>query len=144
MEVYEVGKTLTTEQLEIANFWDCNPYVTYHKGHAMFATKKITPGGHWIGITSIASKKQGMILLKLLLHLLKLALHFLMPLLAAGTKSGIPWLYDLRLSSTNTMMMIGCQYSKRHLFPNTQVVILLSLQHLLKSCQSATARRFHF
>ena len=23
----------------------------------MFATKKITPGGHWIGITSIASKK---------------------------------------------------------------------------------------
>ena len=47
----------TTEQLEIANFWDCNPYVTYHKGHAMFAT--ITPGGHWIGITSIASKKVG-------------------------------------------------------------------------------------
>ncbi len=59
MEVYDVGKTLTTEQLEIANFWDCNPYVTYHKGHAMLATKKITPGGHWIGITSIASKKAG-------------------------------------------------------------------------------------
>ena len=56
-EVYEVGKTLSTQQRDIANFWDCNPYVTYHKGHAMFATKKITPGGHWIGITSIASKK---------------------------------------------------------------------------------------
>lgn len=56
-EVYEVGTTLSTQQLDIANFWDCNPYVTYHKGHAMFATKKITPGGHWIGITSIASKK---------------------------------------------------------------------------------------
>lgn len=56
-QVYTVGKLLTEEQIEIAKFWDCNPYVTHHKGHAMFATKKITPGGHWIGITSIASKK---------------------------------------------------------------------------------------
>ncbi len=56
-EVYEIGKNITDEQLEIAKFWDCNPYVTHHKGHAMFATKKITPGGHWIGITSIATRK---------------------------------------------------------------------------------------
>ena len=56
-EVYNVGQTLTTEQINIASFWDCNPYVTYHKGHAMFATKKITPGGHWMGITAIASEK---------------------------------------------------------------------------------------
>ncbi len=57
LEVYQLGKTLSTQQQDIANFWDCNPYVTYHKGHAMFATKKITPGGHWIGITSIATEK---------------------------------------------------------------------------------------
>ena len=57
MEVYEVGKNLTDEQLEIAKFWDCNPYVSHHKGHAMFATKKITPGGHWVGITAIAAKQ---------------------------------------------------------------------------------------
>ena len=44
-EVYEVGDNLTEEQVEIAKFWDCNPYVTHHRGHAMFATKKITPGG---------------------------------------------------------------------------------------------------
>ncbi|PSR09655.1 MAG: phosphatidic acid phosphatase [Candidatus Arcticimaribacter sp.] len=56
-EVYEIGKNITDEQLEIAQFWDCNPYVTHHRGHAMFATKKITPGGHWIGITSIATRK---------------------------------------------------------------------------------------
>ena len=56
-EVYEIGKNITDEQLEIAKFWDCNPYVTHHRGHAMFATKKITPGGHWIGITSIATRK---------------------------------------------------------------------------------------
>ena len=56
-EVYEIGKNITDEQLEIAKFWDCNPYVTHHRGHAMFATKKITPGGHWIGITSIVTRK---------------------------------------------------------------------------------------
>lgn len=57
MEVYETGKNLTDEQTAIAKFWDCNPYVSHHKGHAMFATKKITPGGHWVGITSIASRQ---------------------------------------------------------------------------------------
>lgn len=57
IEVYETVKNLTDEQTEIAKFWDCNPYVSHHKGHAMFATKKITPGGHWMGITAIASKQ---------------------------------------------------------------------------------------
>jgi hypothetical protein len=55
-EVYEIGLGLTDEQVEIAKFWDCNPYVTHHRGHAMFATKKITPGGHWIGITGIVTR----------------------------------------------------------------------------------------
>lgn len=57
MEVYQVTNSLTEEQTNIAKFWDCNPYVSHHKGHAMFATKKITPGGHWIGITAIATRK---------------------------------------------------------------------------------------
>ena len=57
IEVYEIGNNLTDEQKDVASFWDCNPYVSHHRGHAMFATKKITPGGHWIGITKIASKK---------------------------------------------------------------------------------------
>lgn len=61
MEVYEKGRKVTennqeNEEAQIAAFWDCNPYVSHHKGHAMFATKKITPGGHWIGITKIASQ----------------------------------------------------------------------------------------
>ena len=56
-QVYEIGENLSDEQLEVAKFWDCNPYVTHHRGHAMFATKKITPGGHWIGITSVATRK---------------------------------------------------------------------------------------
>jgi len=56
MEVYETVKNLTPEQTEIASFWDCNPYVQHQTGHVMFATKKITPGGHWMGIASIAVK----------------------------------------------------------------------------------------
>jgi hypothetical protein len=56
MEVYETTKNLTEEQKEIASFWDCNPFVMHHTGHVMFATKKISPGGHWMGITSISTK----------------------------------------------------------------------------------------
>ncbi|MEM7105129.1 MAG: vanadium-dependent haloperoxidase [Bacteroidota bacterium] len=59
MEVYEAVKNLNEERAEIASFWDCNPYVSHQMGHVMFATKKITPGGHWIGITKIASNKAG-------------------------------------------------------------------------------------
>lgn len=57
LEVYETDVNLTQEQADIASFWDCNPYVSHHQGHVMFATKKITPGGHWMGITSIAAQK---------------------------------------------------------------------------------------
>jgi hypothetical protein len=61
MEVYEIGKKIkvdgdNSEEMGIAQFWDCNPYVSTHKGHLMFATKKITPGAHWIGICKIACK----------------------------------------------------------------------------------------
>ena len=57
MVVYNTSKTLTPEEKEIAKFWDDNPFVIEHNGHLMFADKKITPGGHWIGITSIACKQ---------------------------------------------------------------------------------------
>ena len=60
-EVYEVGNNLTDEQREIAMFWDCNPFMMNVKGHVMFATKKISPGGHWMNITRVACtmKKAG-------------------------------------------------------------------------------------
>ena len=62
MEVYNVRNKMTeegdnSEEIAIAKFWDCNPYVSVTKGHLMFATKKITPGAHWIGITKIACRK---------------------------------------------------------------------------------------
>lgn len=55
-EVYSVVKNLTPEQKEIAKFWDDNPFVVEHVGHMMYGNKKITPVGHWIGITGIACK----------------------------------------------------------------------------------------
>lgn len=68
MEVYRNGQYFPEEvlaekpdsikeQTAIAKFWDCNPYVSHHQGHVMFATKKITPGGHWVNITAIAARK---------------------------------------------------------------------------------------
>lgn len=56
-EVYEVGNNLDEEQRLIASFWDCNPFVMNQTGHIMFATKKITPGGHWMGIAGVACRK---------------------------------------------------------------------------------------
>jgi hypothetical protein len=62
MEVYNVSKDITkngdeSEEIAIARFWDCNPFVSVTRGHFMFATKKISPGAHWIGIAKIASIK---------------------------------------------------------------------------------------
>ena len=61
-EVYDISNEITakgdeSEEVAIAKFWDCNPYVSVTRGHLMFATKKITPGAHWIGITKIACRK---------------------------------------------------------------------------------------
>lgn len=62
MDLYEMTNNIrkngdTSEEVAIAQFWDCNPYVSVNKGHFMFASKKITPGAHWIGICKIASEK---------------------------------------------------------------------------------------
>jgi hypothetical protein len=54
-EIKEKGAV--SEEIKIALFWDCNPFVTINKGHFMFASKKITPGAHWIGICKIAAQK---------------------------------------------------------------------------------------
>jgi hypothetical protein len=56
-EVYVTGKTLSMEQKLIANFWDCNPFAVQFQGHMSIGLKKISPGGHWMGITGIACQK---------------------------------------------------------------------------------------
>ena len=56
-EVHDVTVRMTDEQRAIAAFWDCNPFVMHVQGHTMFATKKMSPGGHWQGIVRLASHK---------------------------------------------------------------------------------------
>lgn len=61
-EVYDISQQMIqkgddSEEIKMAQFWDCNPYVSVTQGHMMFAKKKITPGAHWMGITKIACKK---------------------------------------------------------------------------------------
>ncbi|QMU26978.1 vanadium-dependent haloperoxidase [Adhaeribacter radiodurans] len=53
-EVYDVTRNLNQEQKNIANFWDCNPFFLVLQGHVSYGKKKISPGGHWMGITGIA------------------------------------------------------------------------------------------
>ncbi len=57
-EVYDTGQQLTPEQRHIADFWDCNPFFLNQKGHMSFGTKKISPSGHWMGITGLISSQQ--------------------------------------------------------------------------------------
>ncbi len=57
-DVYHAGMQLTQEQKDIANFWDCNPFAVTMEGHLGFATKKISPGGHWMSIVTSVSRQQ--------------------------------------------------------------------------------------
>jgi hypothetical protein len=45
------------EKREIAAFWDCNPFAMNAIGHLMVGEKKISPGGHWMNIATLASRK---------------------------------------------------------------------------------------
>ena len=56
-DVYKTVKGLSTEDSLIALFWDCNPFHLTSQGHLNFATKKLSPGGHWMSITGIACQQ---------------------------------------------------------------------------------------
>lgn len=55
--VYDISKNSTLEQRTIAAFWDCNPFAINTSGHMSIGFKKMSPGGHWMNITSIVSTK---------------------------------------------------------------------------------------
>ncbi|MHA4742248.1 vanadium-dependent haloperoxidase [Dyadobacter sp. MSC1_007] len=57
MEVYNTGKKLTEKERFIASYWDCNPFAINTSGHMSIGFKKISPGGHWMNITGIATAK---------------------------------------------------------------------------------------
>jgi len=58
VDVYHTVNTLSAGQKDIANFWDCNPFAVTTEGHLSFATKKISPGGHWIAIVTTVSRQR--------------------------------------------------------------------------------------
>jgi hypothetical protein len=55
-DVMETGNSLDSTQKWIANFWDCNSFKLHIEGHTMFATKAMTPAGHWMEIIGIISQ----------------------------------------------------------------------------------------
>ncbi|GAB4001077.1 hypothetical protein GCM10028807_56230 [Spirosoma daeguense] len=57
-EVYLTGKNLDKEKQDIAYFWDDNAFVMNVAGHVMFASKKMTPGGHWLAITQTVARQK--------------------------------------------------------------------------------------
>jgi hypothetical protein len=56
-DVYLESRNLDESHRKIASFWDCNPFAVLNKGHLQFGIKKITPGGHWMGIAGIACRQ---------------------------------------------------------------------------------------
>ena len=56
-EVYRITQHMDKEKILVASFWDCNPFYLNTQGHLNFATKKLSPGGHWISIAGQASEK---------------------------------------------------------------------------------------
>lgn len=58
MDVYNTTKNLDTTQRWIANFWDCNSFKLHVEGHLMFATKAMTPPGHWMEIVGIVCRER--------------------------------------------------------------------------------------
>jgi len=57
-QVYNTVNSLDTTQQWIANFWDCNAFKMHQEGHVMFATKAMTPPGHWMEIIGSISKEK--------------------------------------------------------------------------------------
>ncbi len=57
VEVKNIGDSLNKEQKHIADFWDDNPFKLNVVGHVSYATKKFSPGGHWMNIVGIATEK---------------------------------------------------------------------------------------
>jgi PAP2 superfamily len=59
IDVRDISQKLTSEQQLIANYWDCNPFFLNTQGHMNFASKKLSPGGHWLAITGQVARQAG-------------------------------------------------------------------------------------
>lgn len=64
LSVRDAGNQLTPEQRLIASYWDCNPFFLNTQGHMNFASKKLSPGGHWLAIAGQVARQTNADLIK--------------------------------------------------------------------------------
>ena len=64
-EVYSVGQQLSKDQTDLAYFWDDNAFVMNVAGHVSYASKKMTPGGHWLAIAQTVGRQQKLPLMRM-------------------------------------------------------------------------------
>ncbi len=64
LEVYDITRHLSAQNIAVASFWDCNPFAVTTEGHLNFATKKISPGGHWMSIAGIVCRNTNASIIK--------------------------------------------------------------------------------
>jgi hypothetical protein len=57
-EVYQIGNNLPSRDSATAWYWDDNPFAVEVSGHLSIGRKKISPGGHWMNITSTVCRMQ--------------------------------------------------------------------------------------
>ncbi len=49
----QAADSLSIAHRNIALYWDCNPFAVQDDGHLLVGLKKISPGAHWLGITTL-------------------------------------------------------------------------------------------
>lgn len=49
-QLYDTVNNIDTTKKWIANFWDCNSFKLFVRGHVMLSSKAMTPPGHWMEI----------------------------------------------------------------------------------------------
>ena len=131
MEVYHVVKEihdndLPDERREIAKFWDCNPYVSTHKGHVMFALKKISPGAHWIGITKIVARNSNTDVYTSIAAYTNVSIAIADAFISCWDEKYRSNLIRPETIINKVLDKTGILYYRLLLFLNTQVVILSS------------------
>ncbi len=60
MEVYEAVQGTDDIRIKTAQYWDCNPNISFTRGHVMFFEQQLSPGGHWIMIANTAAQKENL------------------------------------------------------------------------------------
>jgi hypothetical protein len=58
LEVHQIRKNLSPQDSATAWYWDDNPFALEVSGHLSIGRKKISPGGHWMSITSTVCRAQ--------------------------------------------------------------------------------------